>query len=137
MSFPVVDGLRSIEFGTPGPMRAELIALVLAGRKKATAGLLAEYEEEGEPVESVGEGLAVIDDDRRHVATIEITRVDTLRFDGVPDAFAVAEGEGDLTAADFRAGHRRFWSAGGSTVTDATTVVTRYFELTEPRSGVG
>ena len=133
MPFPVVNGLRSIEFATPGALRTQLIGLVLAGRKRATAGLLAQYEAEGEPIESVGERLAVLDNRGSSVATIEITRVETLRFDEVPDAFALAEGEGDRNAAEFRAGHLRFWSDSGESVTDATLVVTLYFDLVEPQ----
>jgi uncharacterized protein YhfF len=131
MPFPIVNGLRSIEFGTAGEFRSRLIALVLAGQKRATAGLLAEYREEGEPVEHVGERLAVTDNDGHQVATIEVTRVETLRFAEVPDSFALAEGEGDRDAAEFRVGHARYWSAAGRTITDATLVVTLYFDLVE------
>ena len=51
MAFPVVDGMRSAEIGTRGEMRARLNALILAGAKRATAGLVHEYEAEGEPIE--------------------------------------------------------------------------------------
>ena len=37
--FPVVDGLRSVEFGTPGESRKNLVNLILHGHKRATAGL--------------------------------------------------------------------------------------------------
>jgi uncharacterized protein YhfF len=37
-----VNELRTLGLGTPGDMRADLNALVLAGTKTATAGLLAE-----------------------------------------------------------------------------------------------
>jgi uncharacterized protein YhfF len=37
--FPVVDGLRSVEFGTPGYFRTNLVNLILHGQKRATAGL--------------------------------------------------------------------------------------------------
>jgi uncharacterized protein YhfF len=46
--FPVVDGIRSIEFGTPGESRRKLIDFVLNGNKRATAGLLKDYEAEGD-----------------------------------------------------------------------------------------
>jgi uncharacterized protein YhfF len=137
MPYPIVSGLRSIEFGSPGRLRSELTALVLARKKRATASLLSEYEDEGEAVEHVGERLAVLDNDARHVATIEITRVETLRFDQVPDGFALAEGEGDLNAADFRAGHLRYWSREGKSVSDSTPVVTIYFDLVEDRRADG
>ena len=60
--FPRVDGLRAMEFGTPGPFRTNLVDQVLHGNKRATAGLLSEYAAEGEPLEHVGELLAMVDD---------------------------------------------------------------------------
>lgn len=129
MTFPVVDGLRAIELGTPGEMRRRLVDLVVHGNKRATAGLLSEYEAEGEPLEHVGERLAVLDDDGNRVATVAVTKVVVSRFADVPDRFALAEAEGDLDAADFRASHRTFWSSVGTPVTDDTLVVQLYFDL--------
>lgn len=129
MSFPVVAGLRSLELGSPGASRQRLTALVLEGRKRATAGLVAEYEREGEPPEHVGERLALLDDDGAHCATVVVTRVDLCRFDEVPDDFALAEGEGDLTGDDFRESHHRFWTRHGEVVEDATPLVLVRFEL--------
>lgn len=127
--FPRVDGLRSIEFGTPGESRQRLVDFVLRGNKRATAGLLSEYESEGEEVEHVGELLAMVDNEGRQVATLEVTRAEVLRFADVPDEFALAEAEGDLNAADFRASHLDYWTKTGETVTDDTMVVTVYFDL--------
>lgn len=127
--FPRVDGLRSIEFGTPGASRALLVDLVLNGSKRATAGLLHDYANEGEEVEHVGELLAMTDNDGAHVGTLRVTRVEVLRFADVPDEFALAEAEGDLNAADFRASHLAYWSNVGEAVTDDTKVVTIYFDL--------
>ena len=71
MSFPVVNGMRAIEFGTPGAMREELNTLVLLGRKKATAGTLKwDYEAQNEQIESIGEKLAVLDSNGIQIATI-------------------------------------------------------------------
>lgn len=127
--FPRIDGLRSIEFGTPGTSRAALVDLVLNGGKRATAGLLSEYETEGEPVEHVGELLAMVDNDGAHVGTLRVTRAEVLRFADVPDEFALAEAEGDLNASDFRASHLDYWTRAGEQVDDDTPVVTVYFEL--------
>lgn len=136
MAFPRVAGLRGIEFGTPGESRRHLVGLVVDGDKRATAGLLAEYEEEGEVLEHVGERLAVLDDEGRHVATIRVVELVTSRFADVPDRFALAEAEGDLDAADFRASHAAYWEAIGTPVTDDTPVVQLYFEL-EPGRPAG
>ena len=127
--FPRVDGLRSIEFGTPGSSRENLVNLVLHGAKRATAGLRRDYDAEGEDVEHVGECLAMLDNDGRHVGTLRITRVEVLRFADVPDEFALAEAEGDLNAADFRASHLEYWTGVGEQVDDNTLVVTLYFDL--------
>jgi uncharacterized protein YhfF len=134
MAFPVVNGLRAIEFGSPGEMRRRLVDLVVHGDKRATAGLLSEYETEHEPLEHVGERLAIVDDDGRHVATVRVTEVVVSRFSDVPDRFALAEAEGDLDAADFRASHAAYWTRVGTPVTDDTLVVQLYFDLesTEP-----
>ena len=127
--FKVVDNLRSIEFGTPGESRARLIDFIVNGNKRATAGLLDDYAKESEPVENVGECLAMLDNDNQHVATLRVTRVEVSRFIDVPDEFALAEAEGDLNAADFRASHNDFWSRIGETITDETQIVQVYFEL--------
>lgn len=127
--FKVVDNLRSIEFGTPGESRARLVDFIVNGNKRATAGLLDDYAKESEPIESVGECLAMLDNSDHHVATLHVNRVEVSRFIYVPDEFALAEAEGDLNAADFRASHRDYWSQIGETITDDTQIVQVYFEL--------
>jgi hypothetical protein len=69
MPFPIVDGLRALEIGSPGALRLRLNQLILDGRKRATAGLLLEYVRENEELESEGELLALVDDDARRIAT--------------------------------------------------------------------
>jgi len=128
--FQRINGMRTIEFGTPGPSREKLVNLILHGEKRATAGLLtSDYEAEGEPIEHVGELLAIVDNDGTHVGTMQVTRCEVLRFADVPDEFALAEAEGDLNAADFRASHLAYWTRVGETVTDDTLIVTVYFDL--------
>jgi uncharacterized protein YhfF len=102
---------------------------VLEGRKRATAGLLSEYAVEQEELEHVGERLALLDDDGRRVATVEVTGVGRTRFADVPWEFAAAEGEGDRDLEEWRAGHRRYWAAQGTPVTDETEVVLLRFTL--------
>ena len=132
MAFPVVNGMRSIQFGTPGSSRSRLVSLVVGGVKRATAGTLEwDYVAEREPIEHVGEKLAVLDNDHRHVATIRVTNVELRRFADVPDDFALAEGEGDLSGDDFRASHSAYWSALGLPIGDDTEIVLVHFELVE------
>ena len=127
--FKVVDNLRSIEFGTPGESRVRLVDFIVNGNKRATAGLLDDYAKESEPIEVVGECLAMLDNSDKHVATLRVTRVEVSRFINVPDEFALTEAEGDLNAADFRASHSDYWSRIGEAITDDTQIVQVYFEL--------
>ena len=127
--FKVIDKLRSIEFGTPDEIRTRLIDFIVNGNKRATAWLLDDYAKESEPIEVVGECLAMLDNDDQHVATLRVTRVEVSRLIDVSDEFALAEAEGDLNAADFRASHSEYWSRIGETITDETQIVQVYFEL--------
>ena len=132
MTFPIVNGLRTIEFGNPGESRDKLISFILDGNKRATAGTLEwDYMSENEPIETVGEKLAVIDNQNQHIATIQATRVDVKRFADVPTEFALAEAEGDLSGDDFRASHFAFWSKLGLDIRDDTEIVLVYFDLIE------
>ena len=77
MAFLRVNGLRSIEFGTPGQMRDRLNNLIINGNKRATAGLLKEdYLDEGEEIEFVGERLAILDNQQKSIGIIKVTRVE-------------------------------------------------------------
>ena len=130
MSFPVVNGLRGIEFGTKGEFRDELIALILQGKKKATAGTLEwDYRANGEPIEYIGEQLAVLNNDGEQVATVQVTRVDVASFADVPDEFALTEGEGDLSGDEFRKVHMRYWTKLGLIINEDTEIVLLYFDL--------
>jgi uncharacterized protein YhfF len=124
--------MRTVEFGNPGESRDRLISLILDGNKRATAGTLEwDYVAENEPIESVGEKLAVLDNENRHIATIQATRVEVKRFADVPTEFALAEAEGDLSGDDFRASHFAFWSKLGLDIKDETEIVLVYFDLIE------
>jgi uncharacterized protein YhfF len=129
MPFPIVDGLRALEIGSPGALRLRLNQLILDGRKRATAGLLLEYVRENEELESEGELLALVDDDARRIATVVVVRVETVPFIEVPWTFAQAEGEGDESLEEWREGHRRYWREYGESIVDQTPVVLIWFEV--------
>ena len=103
---------------------------VFNGNKRATAGLLEhDYEAEGEQIEEIGEVLVVLGNDSEEVGRIRATKVELTTFAEVPDEFAIAEAEGDLNAADFRASHMDFWTRCGYEIRDDTKVVLLYFDL--------
>ena len=130
MGFRVVDGRRSMELGTPGPMRQHLNALVLSGLKRATAGTSDDYDDE--PYEFVGEQLTLVDDTFGSVGVIEVTLVEHTTFAQVPWAFVEAENEGDTSLDEWREGHRRFWQSEGVEVSDDLPVCLIYFTLLDP-----
>ncbi|MFI9723285.1 ASCH domain-containing protein [Streptomyces sp. NPDC052396] len=120
-----------MELGTPDGMRAELNSLVLAGRKTTTTGLLEDYAKETEGLEYLGERMALLDDQGRSIAVIEITGVEVKPFSEVTWEHARAEGEGDASLEAWRAGHRRYWNRLGTPVEDETSVVCLAFRLDE------
>jgi uncharacterized protein YhfF len=84
----------------------------------------------------------VLDVDDREVAIIELTEVATRRMAEVDLQFAIDEGEGFTSVADWRAAHERFWNGyideiragiGDPTfaLTDDTLVVCERFRLAE------
>jgi uncharacterized protein YhfF len=135
------EDLPVAEFAFPGPLRDQLVAAILDGRKTTTSGLVADYEHENEPLPHPGLRQAVIDSAGQRVAVIEITVVRVLRLADVDLAHAVGEGEGYATVAEWRAGHEGFWHSAevreslgdpGFTVDDDTLVVAETFRLLEP-----
>ncbi|MER7759215.1 ASCH domain-containing protein [Streptomyces sp. NPDC097619] len=127
--WPRVNGMRGLELGTPGELRSRLNGLVLAGKKRATTGLLDEYRTETEGLEYVGERLALLDDEGAALATVEITDITLSTFAEVTWAHAEAEGEGDADLDAWRAGHARFWTSVGTPVTEDTPLVCLAFRL--------
>jgi uncharacterized protein YhfF len=85
-------------------------ALVLSGRKRATAGLRWTNEATGKPLPAVG-ALSVVTDWRgTPLCIIETTHVEIVPFDRVGERFAAIEGEGDGTLRYWREAHWRFFS---------------------------
>ncbi len=90
------DALPPIAWFGDGPEASELAELVRRGDKRATAGLLWRWEEEGGPPEP-GDRQVIIDWDGEPRAVIEFTEVRVVPFDEVDAGFARDEGEGDLS----------------------------------------
>ncbi|SBT50046.1 ASCH domain-containing protein [Micromonospora auratinigra] len=134
--WPRIGGLRTLELGTPGELRANLNALVLAGVKTATAGLLTdEYAAENEELEHVGERLVLVDDQGGLVGVVEVTGVEVVRFADVTWDFARSEGEGDRSIEEWREGHCGYWARVGFPVDDDTQVVCIRFRLVSAGDG--
>lgn len=118
-------------FGANPSEADELLELVLAGVKTATSSARRDYAEDGEGLPEEGE-LSIITDGAGHPrALIQTTGVRTVAFDQVDAAHARAEGEGDLSVANWRQVHRTFFeqSADGAPVTDDMPVVLEEFKV--------
>lgn len=97
-------------FGDHGQLADELLALVLAGKKTATASSLWEYEAENEPIPKAGGLSVILDGDENPACIIETTSVVVQPFQEVPADFAYAEGEDDRTLESWRREHIKYWS---------------------------
>jgi uncharacterized protein YhfF len=126
------DELPAAEFGFPGELRDRLVAAILSGEKTATTGLYAEYEEEGARPGEPGARRLVLDSEGQGVAVIEITESRIVAVRDIDLQFALDEGEGFQSVADWRAAHERFWAAyRDEPIGDDTLVVAQRFRLVE------
>ena len=111
-----IDGMRVSEFGWTGtPLRRRLVELILSGEKTAGAGLVTDYEAEGEELPTVGERFVLLDFDDEPVGVIETTDVRVVRAADVDEQFARDEGEGFESVADWREAHERFFGLSAET----------------------
>ena len=85
------------EFGFPGPLRDRLVAAILSGEKVTTTGLLEEYRREGIAPGAAGQR--------------ELVEVDVRRMGDVDLEFAIGEGEGFTSVADWYEAHVGFFTS--------------------------
>jgi uncharacterized protein YhfF len=123
-------------FGDSAEMADELLAVVLHGPKRATAGLLADYGED-ESLPEVGFHSIVLSGDGRPACVIRTTEVRVLPFRDVDEAFAWDEGEGDRSLAYWLDAHVGFFTrmcaARGETFSEEMATVFERFALVWPR----
>lgn len=93
-----------------GDAADELAALVLAGKKTATASVRELYALDGEELPRAGEYSVLLNSAGEAVCVLRTTRVYVSRFDEVTAQHAAREGEGDGSLACWRAVHERFFS---------------------------
>jgi len=97
-------------YGDSVELADELIGLVIAGGKRATASLVDEFRHESQALPRIGSHWIACDG--RGVPRVVQRSID-LRIgpiESVDDAFAWDEGEGDRTRADWLDGHRRYFT---------------------------
>ncbi|UOE44135.1 ASCH domain-containing protein [Agromyces larvae] len=96
-------------FGDHPALTDELLGLVLDGRKTATATLVAEFAAEGQPLPRIGSHWIACDSTGRPRVILRSIEFRIATFDEVDAVFAREEGEGDLSLAYWRDGHRGYW----------------------------
>jgi uncharacterized protein YhfF len=125
-----VSALPPFELAHPRTeLRRQLVDAVLRGEKIATAGLLEEYEAEGERPEPVGSRCALLGYDDEPVAVVEVTESRVLPAAEIDEQFARDEGEGFKTVDDWREAHERFF---GRPIGPETQIVAVRFRVVEP-----
>lgn len=126
----------SWSFGDNPELADQLLDLVLAGTKTATATSLAELEQAGEPVPGRGDLSIVLDGAGHPRALIRTTDVRVLAFRDVTEEQAAAEGEDDRSLASWRREHstyfRRVLAGAGAEFSEDLPVAMETFELLYP-----
>jgi uncharacterized protein YhfF len=131
------DAYDVFAFGDSPAMADELADLVLHGPKRATAGLLLEFERDNEPVPRDGGYSVVVDGRGRPVCVIQTTQVQVNPLREVDAGFAWDEGEGERTLVWWLDAHRRYFRRRcaelGVDFSDELPTVFERFELVWPR----
>lgn len=96
-------------FGDSDALAGELLALVVAGVKRATSSLVREFTAEGDPLPRIGGHWIVCDGAGTPRVVLRTTELRLGTFHSVEDSFAHAEGEGDRTRETWMNEHRRYW----------------------------
>ena len=92
---PTPRFFEAFHFDDNEPSANELAQLVLAGTKRATAGLVWSFEAASVPLPKAGDLSVVTNWAKTPLCVIETKRVEVVAFDQVSAEFAATEGEGD------------------------------------------
>ena len=108
-----LDGVRYTvaSFGDSAALADKLLALVLSGRKRATASLARDYRRaDSPPFPSIGEFIVWLDGTGRPRCITRTTEVVVKPLSQVDDAFAWEEGEGDRSRSWWLTAHRNYFA---------------------------
>jgi len=135
---PDVQLASAFAFGDSKELADELADLVLNGPKRATAGLVLEFERDGEQLPRVGDHSIVLNGRGQPVCVIRTTGVEVKPLNQVDEQFAWDEGEGDRSLAWWRDAHDRYFIRQcdqlGVPFQDDLEVVFERFEVAWPVS---
>lgn len=130
---PTPRFLEACHFDDNEASTNELTALVLSGRKRATASLLWARESDGKRLPEPGDLSIATDFHGEPVCIIETRRVDIIPFSEVSAEFAAAEGEGDGSLAYWRRVHEAYFGRECKRIERALEpdmpIICEYFEV--------
>ena len=133
------DPVDVFAFGLTVEQADGLGRLVLHGPKRATAGLVADFEAEGTPLPQVGDHNVFVLGDGRPGGVLRTTDIRIGPLSSVDAQFAWDEGEGDRSLAYWLEAHRdycrRRCEALGMPYSEAVAVAFERFELVWPPPG--
>ena len=136
MSAGGVDEERFYEaayFGDSEELANELGDLVLRGTKRATAGSLWSFEEEGKRLPAPGDLTIVTSWSGEPLCIFETQAIEIVPFREVTAEFAATEGEGDGSLAFWQEAHRQYFtrelSRAGRQFDESMLVVCERFEV--------
>lgn len=123
-------------FGDTRRLADELLALVLSGRKRATAELVHDFIARGDQVPRIGSHWIACDGagtPRIIIRSVELRIGD---FTSADAAFAADEGEDDLSLESWQREHRRYWTrvsaAQGRRWSESDEIVFERFSVVWP-----
>lgn len=131
------DDYAVVALGDSEAMADDLLELVLAGIKRATAALARDFGPGRDPLPKVGDHVVLVDGRNKPRCVWRTTAVDVKPMNAVDDAFAFDEGEGERTRDWWLTAHRASFSAQakrqGFTFDDTAETVFERFTLVWPR----
>jgi len=125
-------------FGDNKQLADDLANLVLRGIKRATAGSLASYKDQGMRIPRAGDLSIVTDWSGQPVCVIETQVVEVVPYNAVTAEFATVEGEGDGSLAYWREAHKQYFerecvNAGRTFDEDMLLACERFKVVYQPR----
>lgn len=117
----------------------ELLGLVAAGKKRATAHLALDFEINRVRRRAVGDYWVVVDTASKPHYLVRVTDIDVRPFNEVGASFAAREGEGDSSLDYWRTVHREYFQPQcadwGVPWSETLPTVCEGFELIASRTG--
>ncbi|SEL42186.1 Uncharacterized protein YhfF [Blastococcus sp. DSM 46786] len=124
------------KFGDSASLADELIGLVLAGTKRATAALVVDFLDDDQPLPRIGGHWIACDGSGAPRCVLETTELRLGPLHSVDDAFAWDEGEDDRTRDSWLREHERYFRRTlpprGRTWADDLEVVFERFRVVWP-----